>query len=62
MTEERIIAMLSERLGAVVVPAPLLDDTDPAVIAWPSWNAALPAGDLSKIPTKREPSRRRRVA
>lgn len=54
MTEAEIITMLSDTLGAVVVPEPLLDQTDPAVIAWASWNRSRPRLDLNKVKNQRD--------
>lgn len=62
MTEDGVIAMLSETLGAVVVPDPLLDNADPQVIAWKTWNRSRPATDWSKVPTIAKQKRRERKA
>lgn len=54
MTEAQIIITLSDRLGAVVVPEPFLDNTDPELQWWRTWNRSRPALDLSKARNERD--------
>lgn len=62
MTENEIVTMLSDTLGAVVVPEPLLNRDDPEVQAWRDWNRSKPPIDLSQLRTTEKTKRLARKA